>query len=281
MNLNKEELQYWLSPKEVIFSDFADFTLDRKNLQKRRIFFNNQSDILFIAHLDTVLPPKFYKKNKKRIYAAGLDDRLGCLTAFNLSTELKTDLLLTDLEESAKTTARFHDYKDYNWIVEFDRAGKDVVTYDMDSVEFRDALKAYWKIGWGSFSDITSLIDIDTCCMNLGLGTKKSHSKDSFVCLKTFKKQIALFKQFYEQYKNTAFKQDYNTRFKYQQYGFGRKYDEKIYHKEDWRDYYNLDVPDDNYLVCEICGEIGAQMVFGREICESCFDFMLRAAYVC
>lgn len=241
MNLNK--LSYWLQPKDKIFADFDSYVAGVN--QTRRIFIDRGADVLFIAHLDTVLPPKLIKRTNKRIYARGLDDRLGCLVATELSQQLNADLLLTDYEETGKTTAWHHDCKPYNWIVEFDREGRDVVTYDLDSPDFRKALSNYWDIGIGSYSDIVTL-ETETCCMNLGIGYKHSHSKDSYVSLKILRSQIRKFLLFYHRYKDTKFEQSEHNYNKYT-----------------------------TYCDCELCGNYVSEYVHGHYICEDCFLLLL------
>ena len=255
MNI-QNDLKYWLSDVADIFDDFKDYVLDVDNIEKRRIFIDNDSDILFVAHLDTVQTPKFIKRSKKRIYAQGLDDRLGCMTAYELSQELKADLLLTDHEESIRSTAEFHTCKDYNWIVEFDREGNDVVTYDCDSVEFLDELEKYFIVGFGSFSDI-AILSTDACCFNLGLGHKKSHSKDSYVHLHTYKQQVQRFRQFYTRYKDTKFIRD------------AKQYD----------DYYT-GYGHTNIGACDICGFADGVRIFGHVLCEECLDYMVDTCKV-
>ena len=242
--LNK--LRYWLKPKQVIFDDFNGYVLDADDDKKHRIFIDRESDVLFIAHLDTVIEPKFYYKTKKRIYATGLDDRLGCLLACELSQQLGADLLLTDHEESYESTAKYHDCKNYNWIVEFDRYRDDVVVYDCGSKVFENAIGEYWNIGFGSFSDIC-LLDTKSCCMNLGIGYYNAHGKDSYVTIKQFYRQVEKFKLFYEKYKDVAFIRD--VRFK--------------------------EILIDGEL-CELCGWNHGTKIYDLIICEDCFNAMVN-----
>ena len=182
------------------------------------------------------------------------------MTAYNLSQELKADLLLTDHEESIASTAEFHTCKDYNWIVEFDREGNDVVTYDCDSVEFLAELEKYFIVGWGTFSDI-AILSTDACCFNLGLGHKKSHSKDSYVQLHTYKQQVQRFRQFYARYKDTKFvrdeKQQYNDGY-YTGSGYGHT----------------------NIGDCDICGFVEGVRIFGHVLCEECIDYLVETVGV-
>lgn len=255
------ELKYWLKPKENIFADFDSFVLDKDDPNKRRIFIDRGSLILFVAHVDTVQKPKYIRESKtksgklKRIYAQGLDDRLGCMIAYQLSNELHTDLLICDNEEKCRSTGQFHELKDYNWIAEFDREGKDVVTYDLDCDEFRKVLSKHWKVGFGSFSDILKL-QTQACCMNVGIGHKFSHSKDSYADIKTMHEQIAKFKRFYNEYKDVKFVRDYST-----EYGYERYSDQ--YYADKWG-------------TCELCGAIeNVTTVYTYTICESCFEALI------
>jgi hypothetical protein len=197
----------WFAPIDHIFKVFKCHTLDYKDRSRRRIYIDTGGKVLLVAHLDTVQTPCYRWRNHNQIYATGLDDRLGCWLAYTLSQEFGADLLLTDNEERAMSTARKHVCKDYNWIVEFDRAGADVVTYDLDSAEFLAALNKYFTIGAGSFSDLVFL-DTDACCVNIGIGHNDMHNKNAFVDIRVMNWQINQFKQFYRQYVNTKFVRD-------------------------------------------------------------------------
>ena len=242
--LNK--LRYWLKPKQDIFRDFEKYVLDIDDDIKHRIFIDRKSKVLFVAHLDTVIEPKFIRKNKNRIYATGLDDRLGCLAACELSQQLDADLLLTDHEESFESTAKYHDCKNYNWIVEFDRYKNDVVVYDCGSKDFENALNEYWYVGLGSYSDIC-LMDATCCCMNLGIGYYNAHGENSYVTIKTVYKQIEKFRLFYEKYKDVAFIRDVPF--------------QAI-----------IDNDDD---ICEICNWDYGKKIYDLIICEDCFNSMV------
>lgn len=245
--LNK--LRYWLKPIDIIFDDFRDYVLDTDDNKRHRIFIDRESDVLFVAHLDTVIKPKFIRKTNKRIYATGLDDRLGCLAACELSQQFNTDLLLTDHEESFESTAQYHDHKGYKWIVEFDRYRDDVVVYDCGSKEFENAISEYWKIGLGSFSDIC-MMDVECCCMNLGIGYYDAHSEDSYVVIKQFHRQVEKFRLFYEKYRDKQFLRDIPY----------------------WETVID-DYKDDG--LCEMCSFNYGKKVYDLTICEDCFSTMV------
>ncbi|KKM66148.1 hypothetical protein LCGC14_1484110 [marine sediment metagenome] len=253
MNKLLSKLHFWMQPKETIFLHFAENILGSKieagkySKNSRRVFIDNGGDVLFVAHLDTVLPPKIKKQTKKRLHASGLDDRLGCLLAYELGTKLCADILLTDDEEKCISTAQHHITKNYNWIVEFDRGGDDIVTYGIDNYEFQHALAEYWTIGFGSYSDIVDLPTL-SCCFNLGIGYQHAHSKDSYVNLKQLNTQLKKFEWFYEKYSKTEFIAD-----KQQKVSHNSSY---IY---DWQ--------------CDICGnEENVEEVHEYRMCITCFN---------
>lgn len=265
-------LKYWLSPKATLFKAHKEFLLDSEpqvivkngfeqfiDNPARRIFIDRGSKVLFVAHIDTVQTPQFKKEKSNRIWASGLDDRLGCMLTSELSRILNTDLLICDYEESAATSGSHHDLKDYNWIAEFDRNGGDVVTYDLECDEFVSALEKYFNLGWGSFSDICSL-RTTACCVNVGIGYKHDHSEDSYVDLEVMNNMIEKFRRFYYEFKDTAFVQDPDR-----MYGNNRYY----------QDYFNRDMYGaNNYSQCDYCGNIGAEEIHGARICQECFETM-------
>ena len=174
-----------------------------------------------------------------------------------LSERLDVDLLLTDHEESCDSTAQYHTLKNYNWIAEFDREGEDVVTYNLDSKKFLTALGDFWSIGIGAFSDIRSM-QTDVCCVNIGIGHQLSHSKDSYVCIKTLRKQIERFLIFYDTYKNTEFKRDYRKPV----------------------DSYEFIANDDSSELCDVCGWEYGELVYGYRLCYHCFMEIFERALV-
>ena len=171
-----------------------------------------KAPVLYVAHIDTVLElstPKQIRITKNKVYATGLDDRLGCYLAFRLNQlGLKGDILLCDFEEINETTAKyFQTDKNYNWVVEFDRHGTDAVTYGDDSLEFLRALKkAKFKLGRGVGSDISELtLNNDPCMFNLGIGYERAHSFHSYVDIKNLVRNVKKFTKFYNKHSTTSF----------------------------------------------------------------------------
>lgn len=251
INLSKDQFKFWLQDIGYLFMAFDKHTLDKNDPKKHRIFIDNNSDILLIAHLDTVQKPKLHKYGKHKISASGLDDRLGALIAYQLSKILKTDLLLTDLEESCQSTAQYHECKEYNWIAEFDRCGNDTVTYDLDCPEFRDAIDGHFKSGIGSFSDIC-MLDTESCCVNIGIGYELAHNKNSYARLDITRSQVTSFLKFYTKHRDTKFIQNFK---------------EPKYDRYDYSGFAEWDE-------CELCGNAYGESIYGRIICESCFEYM-------
>ncbi len=257
----KQRLKFWMSPKESLFLHFSQNIMGSKieagkhSSNSRRIFIDNGGDVLFVAHLDTVLPPKIKKCTKKRLWATGLDDRLGCLLAYELGAKLCADILLTDDEEKCVSTAQHHMTKNYNWTVEFDRVGDDVVTYGIDSHDFRMALTECWDIGIGSYSDIVDLPTL-TCCFNLGIGYECAHSKDSYVDFRILRQQLRKFEWFYEKHHDTKFMAD-----------------ERLAVPEMANPYHYSNYDD----TCDMCGnEDDVEEVHSYLICKNCFGQILN-----
>lgn len=263
MLIDFDKLRSWFIPSDRIFDCFRKHTLDYEDKQRHRIFIDRGSKILFVAHIDSVQYPQYYGKKRNRIYARGVDDKVGCWLAYVSSKKFNTDLLLCNNEESCDSTAQYHICKDYNWIAEFDRAGEDVVLYSCGSADFRKALQDFFKIGIGSFSDI-SFLKTTACCVNIGIGYEHPHRKNSYVDLRVLERQIAKFEKFYRKYKDIAFERDDKAMFTYRDWW-----------DEDWGgeqcQYPQPLVQSDEK--CELCGILGT-MIYGHALCNHCFDDM-------
>ena len=181
-------------------------------------FRDNNSSILAVAHLDFV---KYAKPIKHRsiVYAPQLDDRLGAWAILNLfpSMGIKTDVLFTDCEETGQSTAQhFIAQKEYNWIVEFDRNGSDLVMYQYECPEYTKLMESFgFEVEFGSFSDICHLEHLGVTGFNIGTGYYKEHTINCYADLKTTKKQVGLFAGFYNQYKDTPLPISENAGYSY------------------------------------------------------------------
>jgi len=261
--IDKNSLEnFWFRPTKHIFRDLGKYVLDRGRVDKHRVFIDRGSDILIVAHLDTIQKPKWNKLEGGILYAAGLDDRLGCFLAYQISEKLGLDLLLTDHEECGKTTGMSHTLKDYNWIAEFDRGGSDVVTYDLDCPEFIDALDEFFGVGYGTYSDIASL-DTMACCVNIGIGYESDHSKDSYVDLSVTADQMDRFQKFYALHKDHKFVQTITEQ------GHGRFEDVNCWPRRRTKK--------DFWDECDICGSGNTQPIFGYLLCRQCVEYMMES----
>lgn len=149
---------------------------------------DNGSNILAVAHLDTVghaddRTARFVvtEGGGTVVFSRALDDRLGAYIILELLPKLglKYDILLTVGEESGMSTAAFFEPpkgKEYDYMIEFDRGGTDVVMYQYDDVEVRDLVKAAGaRVGDGSFSDISYLGHLEIKGFNWGVGYQDYH----------------------------------------------------------------------------------------------------------
>lgn len=157
-------------------------------------FKDNGSDILAVAHLDTVglawqRTARFVDtEDGPVVFSRALDDRLGAYIILELLPALgiQFDILLTVGEENGRSTAGFFEApKDYNWMIEFDRGGTDVVMYQYENlptvingkdVDIADLVKASGaRVGEGIFSDICYLEHLGCKGFNWGVGYQDYH----------------------------------------------------------------------------------------------------------
>lgn len=171
------------------------------------------STLLAVAHLDSVQAGRDVVDSRETdgtIRCPVLDDRLGVYTILFLLPKLgiKPDLLLCDMEESGKSTAKVFALPGkttYNWMVEFDRKGEDVVTYGFTDKTWVDTLKTMFDVGRGSFSDIAALTQVGSCGVNIGVGYENYHAANAFFDFDVYCRQVARFVDFWELHKDTRF----------------------------------------------------------------------------
>lgn len=176
-------------------------------------FKDNGSSILAVAHLDTCVPHDRRKTvladtaGGQVVYSGALDDRLGAYVLSSLLPEmgLEFDLLFTVGEEMGMSTAehfdpRQHHSRDYDWIIEFDRGGTDVVLYqyeDDDLIERVEATGA--RVEQGIFSDISYMEHLGVKALNWGVGYRDYHSTRGHVWLDDLFEMIEYFLLFHEE----------------------------------------------------------------------------------
>lgn len=174
------------------------------------LFKDNGSSILAVAHLDTVVTHKnretVMHTPSQKVYSGALDDRLGAYVIADLLPKMgmKFDLLFTTGEENGQSTAEVfdpanHHDRQYNWIIEFDRGGTDVVMYqyeDDDLVERVEDVGA--KVAPGIFSDIAFMEHLGIKGINWGVGYQNYHSVNGNVWLPDLFDMVDLFTDFHE-----------------------------------------------------------------------------------
>lgn len=182
----------------------------RNNILDNFLFYrDNGAPVLFVAHLDHVQRDGTCTVTKTEAggllaLSGALDDRLGAYIGLEMLPKLgiTCDVLLTTNEEQCASSARdFHDYvshKQYNWMIEFDRGGTDVVLYQYDTPELRDLVEASGAhVGMGSYSDIADLDQLDCAGLNWGVGYEDYHSARSHAWLDDTFKMVSKFLRFH------------------------------------------------------------------------------------
>ena len=175
------------------------------------------SNVLAVAHLDTVLPFNLFevveRKSGTRVYCPTLDNRIGAYLMLSYLKELGLndyDLLLTDAEEQGRSTAQFFNMpqKQWNWMFQFDRSGaydnKDVVLYRYkDSETVRKLASCGITVGRGLFSDISKMEHLGIKGFNFFNGTMQNHSPRDYVMLPELQDNLQKFLKFYNKYRTT------------------------------------------------------------------------------
>ena len=170
---------------------------------------DNGSDVLAVAHLDTVSP---HRERKAQfldtaggtvVYSRALDDRQGAYTILELLPKLGItyDWLLTTGEESGQSTAQFFQTeKPYNYMIEFDRGGTDVVMYQYDDMTTRGLVRDCGaKPAQGIFSDISYMEHLGVKGFNWGVGYRDYHYPRSHAWLDDYFEMLAYYLKFHQQ----------------------------------------------------------------------------------
>lgn len=198
------------------FSDYAEYVeLTPSQTGRKRFYWfqDNGSDILAIAHLDTVQKDRFCTVTETAAgpvaFSGGLDDRLGVYVILDLLPRLgiTVDWLLTTDEEMGQSTAEdFYTTKEYNWMFQFDRGGTDVVMYDYETKKLCDLVEESGaRVGMGSYSDICNLDFLGCAGFNWGVGYEDYHSARSHAYLDDTFRMVARFVKFYYANYDTMF----------------------------------------------------------------------------
>lgn len=171
---------------------------------------DNGSNVLAVAHLDTVGEDRACRFVLTEgagtvVFSQALDDRLGAYIILELLPKLGLtyDILLTVGEESGQSTAAFFEPpkgKHYDYMIEFDRGGTDVVMYQYDDREVRDLVRESGaKVGTGSFSDISYLEHLEIKGFNWGVGYEDYHGPRAHAFLDDTFRMVGYYLAFAEQ----------------------------------------------------------------------------------
>lgn len=170
-------------------------------------FRDNGASVLAVAHLDTVADAgartaRFVNSEAGPVvFSRALDDRLGAYIILELLPRLglEFDYLLTTGEECGMSTAAYFDApRQYDWVIEFDRGGNDVVMYQYDDADTRALVEECGAdVGQGSFSDIAFLEHLGVKCFNWGTGYQDYHGPRSHAFLADTFEMVEYFVDFY------------------------------------------------------------------------------------
>lgn len=183
---------------------FKERHVYQANCKGGRLYYEpHGSSVLGIAHLDTVQPHPSFSRRNDIVRAKWLDDRLGAYILCDLlpSLGVKLDILLTENEERGDSTAQYFvppEGKQYNWLVQFDRAGDDVVVYQYNGDPWKAELTAHAFLpSYGSYSDIRELESLGVHAVNIGCGYYNNHARDAWADLSMARDQVRRFLSFY------------------------------------------------------------------------------------
>jgi hypothetical protein len=202
------------------------------------IYIDNGSDILAVAHLDTVKQERHFHHltlgdNQEYIFSPALDDRLGVYIILDVLPQLgiKVDVLLTDNEERGQSNAyHFKTKKNYRWLFQFDRAEvNDVAMYDYLSQKYVDIFSKYGLSAVsGSYTDIRDMTHLQRIGFNFSVGydMRECHSLFSHAKIRDILACIGSFVRFYDDNKNKrhVYKERKIKAQKWQSSGSGHNY---------------------------------------------------------
>lgn len=190
--------------------------VDQRGPSNYYYFKDNGAKILAVAHLDTCVLPDERKTVLAEtaggdvVYSGALDDRLGAYVILDLLPKMgiEVDWLFTVGEEDGQSTASFfepseHHDREYNWIIEFDRGGTDVVLYQYDCEDLRGKVEETGRrVGDGAFSDISFMEHVGRKAMNWGVGYRDYHTTRGHVWLTDLFLMVDAFVAFHAEYKD-------------------------------------------------------------------------------
>lgn len=178
----------------------------RRHTTARHIYIDRGSNVLGVAHLDSVQNFLGLWFNDYYLSCSTVDNRMGAwLMLYGLpALGFNFDVLLTENEESGcSTAADFTPSKQYNWGFSFDRTGTDVACYQYMDKDTEFMLNNYeLEAQYGSYSDVADL-DLGCKCFNFGVGMYNYHSEAAYVKLWELTSMVDRFGLFFNDHDNT------------------------------------------------------------------------------
>lgn len=265
-------------------------------------FFDNNSDILFVGHLDKSSGSMdreifaFFEGDQTQrhfAYNGNLDDRLGVFIGHHLLPTqfgIVCDVLLTTNEESGGSTAEeFQDdwkalpdeeRKKYRWIIEFDRHAKAPVMYQFEDADLKKRIEEFITTDQGTFSDICLLDEMGCKAINWGTGYHNEHTRNHHVVIEETIEVVEAFVEFHAKYKDTHLPHTYSPRVQ-AAYRYGVR---SFWEEQDWDNW--SDGRGWTEQVCDSCGN----KVYNRwrivdgqgeaqMVCVACRSASIRSAF--
>lgn len=185
VSLNQKQLKQ-------VMTKFLKKRYDKVIVKKDYLVALGDIPIALVAHMDTVfkLPVSnlYYDSTKDVLWSPeglGADDRAGVFAIIKiLQSGLRPSVILTTDEEkggigASKLAMKKCPIPGLKYMIELDRRGQDdCVFYDCDNKDFIKYVECFgFKEQWGSFSDISFLMDAwQICGVNLSVGYIDEHS---------------------------------------------------------------------------------------------------------
>lgn len=207
MKIDYSILKQFCLQSERSFLRLPNVTVDDHD----NIFIDNRSNVLAIAHLDSVCELSHFHvidiDGTEMVFNAQLDDRLGVYVILELLPQLGIlpDILLTTGEEKGMSTGKdFKPYKQYNWMFQFDRHGDDAVHYQYHGWD-KTLRKYFNKTSHGAASDISKMAHTGCMGVNIGVGYHDEHDAMCYANMDETVSQVREFERMWWELKDTAF----------------------------------------------------------------------------
>lgn len=239
--------------------------------------------VLVVCHADTVLGAiNSYNESRNVVCSPELDDRLGiaCMLSFDGPLSTCAMLICDDEERGMSTADMFPDVFPQsrpNWLVELDRRGTDVVTYDYANETWHSILESVgFDIGHGSFSDICYLESLGVCGVNVGIGYHNEHTTKCHADLNDTVTQIARLQTLLSTFGSVRLRHDIQKRDSWYSVSRnsvsgnrGASYSSSVHYNDEFTNFKSLEY-------CEDCqSEIMDGDILYYEnsnLCRHCFD---------